>query len=538
MMMQTKPILSVKNLSLFKKEESDLNSALVKDLSFNLAYAKTTALIGESGSGKSLTALAIMRLLPNALNIASNTQILLQVQDQTIDLAKISELKMQTVRGKEIAIVFQDPMTALNPVMNIQDQIQEAMGSKNNKQEVLRLLNMVKLKDPEGICTQYPHQLSGGMRQRVIIAMALAAKPKVLIADEATTALDVTIQAEILKLLSVLQKTLDLTILFITHDLAVASEIADTVIVMKSGEIIEQGSMKAILQNPQQAYTQELIAIKPKCILKNVNPENKMLLEVKNIEVRYPIKKGFFRRTVGFLKVAENINFDLRMGETLALVGESGSGKTTVAKSILSLIKVSAGEVFFEGQPIQHCNQIQMIVQDPFAAMNPRMRVGDIIKEGLLAQKIGNSEIERQARIDRVLEKVGLKPEYKMRYPHQLSGGQRQRVCIARSLVLEPKVLICDEPTSSLDVWHQAHMIDLLLELQAQYGLSYLLITHNIALVESMAHSVAVMLKGRIIEQGSKQMVLNNPQQAFTQQLLNAVPRMPNGSSVLNRAYL
>jgi len=524
-MIETKTILTVNNLTLYHYNKTDeCQRVLVKDINFSLELGKTTALIGESGSGKSLTALSIMRLLPNAVNIDHNSQIVFHTVPQELDITKLSESKMQSLRGKEIAIVFQDPMTSLNPVMTIQDQIQEAIGHKHNKQEVLRILNLVKIQDPVGICTQYPHQLSGGMKQRVVIAMALAGKPKLLIADEATTALDVTIQAEILLLLKELQIALGMSMLFITHDLAVAAAVANTILVMKEGEILEQGDLQSILKDPKQAYTQQLLSIAPIQTVKKLNLDSKLLLQVNELNVNFPIRKGFLRRTVGVFKAVDNVSFDVRLGETLALVGESGSGKTTVGKSILSLIKPTKGDIIFNGVKITHCNQIQMIVQDPFAAMNPRMRIVDIIKEGLLAQKIGKTEDARQARIDRVLEQVGLKPEYKMRYPHQLSGGQRQRVCIARSLVVEPKLLICDEPTSSLDVWHQAHMIDLLLQLQVDYGLSYLLITHNISVVRSMAHSVAVMMGGRIVEYGSKETVLESPQHAFTKRLLLAVP--------------
>lgn len=517
-------ILNVNNLTIRKGSEQA--GSLVKDLSFKLISGKTTALIGESGSGKSLTALSIMRLLPHGITIDSNTQILLNEQDLCI----LSEFNMQKIRGREIALIFQDPMTSLNPVMTIQAQIAEAINLERNacniKAEVLKLLAQVKIADPAGVCTKYPHQLSGGMQQRVVIAMALAAKPKILIADEPTTALDLTIQAEILELLAELQSALGMSLLFITHDLAVAAQIADTILVMKEGILIEKGEMNTLLKHPQQTYTQQLISIAPTQRLQPIPTENKNVLEVKNLKVFFPVKKGIFRHTVGLFKAVDDLSFSLKAGETLALVGESGSGKTTVGKSILSLIKPTAGEVIFEGQKITHCNHLQMIVQDPFAAMNPRMQVIDIIQEGLLAQKIGKTKEQRMQLVDKVLEQVHLDSDYKTRYPHQLSGGQRQRVCIARALILNPKVLICDEPTSSLDVVHQAHLMDLLLKLQAEYGLAYLLITHNLSIVRVMAHTVAVMLKGRIVEYGTQKAVFETPQHAFTKRLLEAVPML------------
>lgn len=514
--------LNVQNLNIWHAN----NTLLVKNCCFQLEMGKTTALIGESGSGKSLTALAILRLLPEAISVDPNTQIVLDNQN----LCVFSESKMQKIRGNKIAIVFQDPMTSLNPVMTIHSQMEEAFSkqltSQYKKQEILKLLNRVKISDPERICNQYPHQLSGGMKQRIIIAMALAHRPHILIADEPTTALDVTIQAEILELLSELQKDLNMSMLFITHDLAVASEIAHSILVMRKGELIERGSVKQLLNHPQKKYTQQLISVAPAKVLEPICFGNKKILQIKNLTVSFPISKGLLRRRVGSFKAVDDISFDLRQGETLALVGESGSGKTTVGKTILNLIQPTMGEVIYNEKINMHCNTIQMIVQDPFAAMNPRMKVVDIIKEGLLAQKIGHTEEEKQTKINDVLAQVELSLDYKNRYPHQLSGGQRQRVCIARALAVNPKILICDEPTSSLDVWHQAHLIDLLIQLQSEYGLTYLFITHNLSIVRSMAHTVAVMLKGRIVEYGDKNTVLDNPQHPFTKQLLQAVPKL------------
>lgn len=524
--MTEKTVLDIKNLNVFKNQNP--NSVLIKNINISLAAGKTTALIGESGSGKSLLALSIIRLLPNNIVLDPKSQIIYHTEKQEQDLCALSESSMRAMRGREIAIIFQDPMTSLNPVMSIQRQIQESLprdySNKDKKEAVLNLLTVVRLQNPEQVCNQYPHQLSGGMKQRVVIAMALAGSPKLLIADEPTTALDVTIQAEILLLLSELQASLGMSMLFITHDLAIAAKIADTLLVIKEGELIEQGTLQQLLHHPQHAYTKMLFSIKPIQVLKPLEVNAKMLLQVDHLKIFFPIKKGFLRRTVGFLKSVDDVSFSLQKGETLGLVGESGSGKTTVGKSILGLIKWTEGNVLFEGKKIKHCHHIQMIVQDPFAAMNPRMRVVDIVKEGLLAQNIGQNEKDRQWRIDKVLEQVGLTVEHKMRYPHQLSGGQRQRVCIARALVVNPTVLICDEPTSSLDLWHQAHMMDLLLQLQNDYGLSYLLITHNLSVVRAMAHSIAVMVEGRIVEYGTKESVLEAPQHAFTKRLLQVVP--------------
>lgn len=529
-------LLEIKNLII---SESG-SEPLVKNINFTVPIGKTVVLLGESGSGKSLTALSIIRLLPPNLNISGESEIKFLGQN----LLALPLLKMRDIRGRDIAIIFQNPETSLNPVMSIVAQIEETivihqgLRGRALRKKALELLEIVQIEDPNRVGDQYPYQLSGGMKQRVMIAIALAGNPKLLIADEPTTALDVTLQADILKLLKKLQLEFGMSLLFITHDLTVASELADEVVVMKEGNVIESGVLKDILNDPKRTYTQELIKVSPKLKIQVVPNENATLLTVNNLKVYFPIKKGVFRRTVAYIRAVDDVSFSLKSGETLALVGESGSGKTTVGKSILSLIKPIGGEVLFDGLCLTRLKErdlrlkrcdFQMIVQDPSAAMDPRMRVVDIIEEGLIAEHREHRRLnkrERQEKIDTVLKQVGLKPEHKFRYPHQFSGGQKQRICIARALVVDPKLIICDEPTSSLDVTIQAQIIDLLIHLQQEYNLSYLFITHNISVVQSIAHRIAVMQHGQIVEYGTKESVLQTPKHLFTQKLLSSVPKV------------
>jgi len=526
------PLLEIKNLSLFLSSEQGL-SPLVQDLNFKIYPKQSFVLLGETGSGKTLTALSIIRLLTSDLVLGKTSQILLDGSD----LLSLSEVQMQKVRGNFIAMVFQDPMTSFNPVFTIGRQIEETLKrhkgyrGKKLRLETFRLLEIVQLEDAERVYHAYPHQLSGGMKQRAMIAMAISARPKLLILDEPTSALDVTTQVEILNLLKQLQAEFGMSILFITHDLAVATKMADEIAIMKQGEILEQGKVLDILHSATQPYSQKLLSALPTLQKPPVPDESETLLSVQDLNIRFPIKKGFFHRTVGFVEAVKEVSFSLQAGETLAIVGESGSGKTSLARGILSLIKPTSGSIQFLGNSLLQLNpkqlrktreELQMIFQDPFSAMDPRFRVKEIIEEGMLALGVGSDSAEREERIDFVLQQVGLLPLHKKRYPHQLSGGQRQRVCIARAIVLGPRLLVCDEPTSSLDRSIQAQIIDLFIQLQQEYEISYLFITHHFAIVKAMAHRVIVMKEGEIVEVGSVEKVLNSPEHPYTKTLLEA----------------
>lgn len=532
-----KPLLSVQNVTVLLKKhpENALASTLISSLNFDIYPKQTLALLGETGSGKSLTALSILGLLPNSMNMTKESKILLGEQN----LLMLPEYQMRKIRGKEIAMIFQEPMTSLNPVSTIGHQIGESVrlhrGLKNQtlRLEVYRLLETVQIPDAERVYNAYPHQLSGGMKQRVMIAMALTGNPKLLIADEPTTALDVTIQAQILILLKQLQAEYGMSILFITHDLAVAAKMADEVVVLHQGIKVEQGKMGSILNHATHPYTQKLISASPTLQKAKVSDLSETVLTVEDLKIHFPIKQGFFKRTVGMVRAVDEVSFSLREGETLAIVGESGSGKTTLAKGIMSLIRPIEGKIVLLNQSLLQLSarqlrkkrdEFQIIFQDPLSAMNPRFRIKDILEEGMLALGVGSDAAERMDRIDHLLEQVGLLPEHKQRYPHQLSGGQRQRVCIARALSVGPRLIVCDEPTSSLDVSVQAQIVDLFIQLQEELEISYLFITHNISLVRSMAHQVAVMHAGKFVETGSVEQVLNDPKHPYTKTLLAAVP--------------
>lgn len=531
-------MLEIKNLTIYKKEkdqeknkENIQRESIVQNVNFPIDVGKTTVVLGESGSGKTLTALSVMGLLPENLSFSNDSIIQFEGQNLLI----LSEYEFRKIRGKKIGMIFQDPQTSLNPVMNIHSQIEEGikihkrLKGKDLRGETLRLLEIVQMPNPKAIGKLYPHQLSGGMKQRAMIAMALAGQPKLLIADEPTTALDVTIQAEIISLLKKLQQEFNMSLLFITHDLSLAAEIAQSIVIMKDGKVVEFGTVDDIIHSPQHLYTKQLMHTFSKHQPHSIPRESETLLSVTHLNVAFPIKKGIFRRTVGYFHAVQDVSFTLKKGETLAIVGESGSGKTTIGKSILRLLREAEGDIIFNHLPIskmsetalrRHRRDFQMIVQDPFAAMDPRMRVAEILKEGLLAQKIIRNELSGDDKIDKALIEVGLKPEHKYRYPHQFSGGQRQRICIARALLLNPKLMICDEPTSSLDVTIQAQIVDLLIKLQQEFNLSYLFITHNIRLVQMIAHTVAVMQAGRIVEYGPIDFVLREPKHPFTQKLI------------------
>ncbi len=606
----SEPVLHIEDLTLSLGTEENKNYA-VDGVSLSLPKGKTYALVGESGCGKSITAHAILRLLPAHHTIYQNSQIQLEARD----LLSFSEQKMRQVRACEIGMIFQDPMAALNPVMTIGQQLNEAMKTPSTS-ELVALLEQVRIPDPTSMLERYPHELSGGMKQRIMIAMALAKKPKVLIADEPTTALDVTTQAQILNLLKELQATQSLTILLITHDLGVVAQMADYVAVMYAGQIIEKASAKRFFEQPSHPYSKKLLSAipelanhdkqlstipgrvpqrlerskicrfvdrcycaKPLChertimefettdktfvrcfgydpnIPKGAKPEVELqeaeqfeepydsdfehpVLTVQDLKVHYPIKKGLFKRTVGHVKAVDGVSLSLSPGETLALVGESGCGKTTTGKAVLQLLSETEGQVVYWGKDLTTISQRQMkkvrgdlqfIFQDPFSAMDPKMRISQILEEGMIALKVGSDPKERQERIDYLMEEVGLSADMKYRYPHEFSGGQRQRLCIARALALSPKLIICDEPTSALDVSVQANILNLLQRLQREFEISYLFITHNIGVVQYLAHEVAVMYLGKVVEKGRCRDVLSNPKHPYTQSLIEAVPKIEVG---------
>lgn len=528
------PLLKVEMLKTRVEErEGHAGEEILKGVSFEVSRGETFVLLGESGSGKSMTALSILQLLPRSIFFGKDSHILFQ----GIDLLSLSEAKMRNIRGSEVAMIFQEPMTSLNPVFTIGEQIAEALRLHRNmsrnaaEKETLVLLQAVKIKDQERVQKSYPHQLSGGMKQRAMIAMALAGRPKLLIADEPTTALDVTIQAQILQLLKDLQAEYQMAILFITHDINVARKMGHKVGIMHEGQLVEQGEITRILNSPQDSYTERLLQAKPHLSKGQPPVDGEEILALENVSIYFPIKRGFFQRTVSVVPAVETVSLQVRAGETLALVGESGCGKTTLAKAVLSLMKPSKGQISWLGQPIQKLktkelrekrSDFQIIFQDPYGAMDPKFRVLDIIEEGLRSFNVGTNAKEREDRVDVLLEQVGLRPEYKYRYPHQFSGGQRQRICIARALAVGPRFIVCDEPTSSLDVTVAAQIMDLLLQLQQEFEISYLFITHNMSVVRTMAHNVAVMQAGRIVEYGSCEAVLNSPQHGYTQSLLEA----------------
>jgi len=523
-------ILKVKNLSLKVGFQE-----LLKSISFEIKQGEIFALVGESGSGKSLTSLAIMRLLPDALKVTSGDILL-----NDASLFSISEFEMQKVRGRKIAMIFQEPMTALNPVMTIGEQVAEVirlhlkLGEKEIKAKVIELFEEVALPKAKERYNWYPHQLSGGQKQRVMISMALACEPELLIADEPTTALDVTIQAQVLGLLKKIQKERSLSILFITHDMGVVSQMADTIAVMRYGEILEIASRNDFFENPTHEYTKALLRdALPSTEIRTFIAEEDALLEIKDLKVHFPIKKGFFKRTVGQTKAVDGISLNIPKGKTLALVGESGSGKSTIGTAILRLLNTTDGKIFFKGVDLTKLSQkallpyrrkIQIVFQDPYSALNPRMTIGEIIREGMVSLKVGLKDKNVQDMVIKdLLVKVGLEFEHFYRYPHEFSGGQRQRIGIARALAVEPQLIICDEPTSALDVTVRAQVLKLLKDLQKEKGLSYLFITHDLSIIRSIADGVAVMKEGKIVEQGTVEEVMDSPKHEYTQRLLASV---------------
>jgi peptide/nickel transport system ATP-binding protein len=534
-----KPMLEIRNLTTEVVTETGPKT-IIDDVSFHVDARETLCIAGESGSGKSVTSLSVMGLLPPSAKVTKG-EVLLEGQN----LLTFSEQRMQQVRGGDIATIFQEPMTSLNPVMSIGVQLLEAIGLHQNvfgaaaKAKALEALDAVRISESARRLRQFPHELSGGMRQRVMIAMALAGNPKLLIADEPTTALDVTVQAQILALMNDLKKDFNTAIVLITHDMGVVAEMADRVAIMQSGKLLETGKVSQIFKTPKDAYTQALLDAVPKLgsmsdkpvkELKSTSGE-KPVVEVRDLTVRFDIKGGLLQRPIRRVHAVENISFDLFHGETLALVGESGCGKTTIGKSLLNLVPWS-GQIKVNGhetaglsptamKPVRQ--DIQLVFQDPGAALNPRMTVGELVGEPLVIHNAAEGEA-LQDRVAELFRRVGLDPNMMDRHPHEFSGGQRQRICIARALSLHPKVIVADESVSALDVSVQAQVLDLLAELQEEFNLSYLFISHDMAVVEQVSHRVAVMFLGQIVEIGPRDKVFGNPSHPYTQKLLDAVP--------------
>jgi peptide/nickel transport system ATP-binding protein len=531
----TAPLLEVRELRTWV-DGGDNPVRAVDGVSFTIARGETFVLLGESGSGKSMTALSIARLLPEAARVVSGSVLL-----DGEDLLQLPESSMRRVRGARISLIFQEPGTSLNPVMTIGDQVGEvlrrhtALRGEGVRKRVVELLGAVGLQDPQRQATAYPFQLSGGMKQRVMIAIAIACEPDLLIADEPTSALDVTIQAQVLQLLRELQARMGMSILLITHDFGVASEMAHRIGVMRDGRIVETAAREQFFRQPAHPYSRQLFDSLPGRLARKpaAATEARALLEVEGLKVHFPIRKGVFRRVVGHVRAVDGISLSVKAGQTLALVGESGSGKTTVGKAIVQLLPLAGGSVRFEGVDLSTLaagtlrdrrRDFQVIFQDPYGSLDPRMRIADIVGEGMQALGIGADHAARLARVDEVLVQVGLSPDMRYRYPHEFSGGQRQRIAIARALAVEPKLIVCDEPTSARDVSGQAQVLHLWQDLQRRLGIAYVFITHNMAVVEFLAHEVAVMRNGQVVEHGPAAEVLARPQHPYTRALLDAVP--------------
>ena len=571
-------MISVKNLSVDFRTESGLFKAL-NNVSFELNQGSTIGIVGESGSGKSVTALSIMCLL-NSRSVKVSGEIYFN----RINLLELSESEIRKFRGNKISMIFQEPMTSLNPVITCGYQVAEAiqlhqkLDKKIARQKTIDLFNEVQLPRPESIYNSYPHEISGGQKQRVMIAMALSCNPEVLIADEPTTALDVTVQKTIIQLLLNLKARRNMSLIFISHDLGVIGEIADKVLVMYKGKIVEEGSIEEVFSNPKHPYTRGLIACRPSPQLKlkklpvmsdflNISEGEPMesteesisslleklkineaqetlrkenlyakqpILEIKNLKTWYPIKKGFFQPPTDFVKAVDDVSFQVYPGETLGLVGESGCGKTTLGRSILRLVEPTSGSISFKGTKLlelsgdemrKYRKQIQIIFQDPYSSLNPRLTVGQSIMEPMQVHKVLDTNAQRKERVMELLGRVNLNPDHFNKYPHEFSGGQRQRISIARALGLQPKFIICDESVSALDVSVQAQVLNLLSDLQLEFGLTYIFISHDLAIVKHISDRIIVMNNGRIEEIGDADEIYNNPQQEYTRRLINAIPK-------------
>ena len=565
-------MLNVKELAIaFYNQEEKTWSEAVHKVSFSLAKGKVLGIVGESGSGKSVTSFSIMRL-----HDSQNSKITGTIDFDDISLLNLSDNEIRSFRGNKISMIFQEPMTSLNPVFTCGFQVQEAIilhqkiDKTAAKEQTINLFKEVQLPRPEAIFDSYPHQLSGGQKQRVMIAMALSCNPELLIADEPTTALDVTVQKTILELLLRLKTERNMGLIFISHDLAVIGEIADELLVMYKGNIVEQGPAKELFANPQHPYTKGLLACRPApqrrlkklpVVADFLNEDHnvglrhlleinsftdaeielrrhqlytqKPLLQVKNLCTWYPVKKGLFGKTTTYVKAVDQISFDVFPGETLGLVGESGCGKTTLGRSILRLVEPTSGEIIFDGTDMLNLSRtqlrkmrrdVQIIFQDPYSSLNPKITVGNAIMEPLQVHQIFRNDKERKAHVLHLLEKVNLLPEHFNRYPHEFSGGQRQRIVIARALALQPKFIICDESVSALDVSVQAQVLNLLRELQQEFGLTYIFISHDLAVVKHISDRMIVMNKGKVEEEGFPEIIYNTPKAEYTQKLIAAIP--------------
>ncbi|OCO98829.1 MULTISPECIES: ABC transporter ATP-binding protein [unclassified Ensifer] len=527
----TDPILSVRDLSVAFHQGGN-TSVAVDHISFEIKRGETVALVGESGSGKSVSANSILKLLPYPSASHPSGEILFNGKD----LLKASDAELRNVRGNDITMIFQEPMTSLNPLHSIERQIGEILELHQGlegaaaRTRILELLNQVGIREPEKRLSAYPHELSGGQRQRVMIAMALANRPELLIADEPTTALDVTVQAQILELLKTLKDEHGMSMLFITHDLGIVRKIADRVCVMTKGEIVETGPTAEIFANPQHAYTRHLLASEPKGNPPPSDASKPIVMEASDMKVWFPIKAGFLRKVVDHVKAVDGIDLKLRAGQTLGVVGESGSGKTTLGLALTRLIS-SKGRIAFIGKDIDRYsfnemrplrNRMQIVFQDPYGSLSPRMSVADIIAEGLKIHERALSENERDARVAAALEEVGLDPATRWRYPHEFSGGQRQRIAIARAMVLKPQFVMLDEPTSALDMSVQAQVVDLLRDLQSKHDLAYLFISHDLKVVRALANEMIVMRMGKVVEQGPAERIFNAPGEDYTKALMAA----------------
>ncbi len=564
-MLPPERVVAVDNVTV-RFATSERTVEAVRNLSFHVDRGETLAVVGESGSGKSVTSLALMRLVEHGGGkIASGSMLLRRRGGEVLDLAKAPESTLRTVRGADVAMIFQEPMTSLNPVFPVGEQIAESIRLHQGKSkaaaraEALRMLELVRIPEARRVLDRFPHQLSGGMRQRVMIAMALSCKPALLIADEPTTALDVTIQAEILQLIRNLQSEMDMGVVFITHDMGVVAEVANRVLVMYRGEKVEEGTSDDVFHAPAHPYTRALLSAVPKLgamsgtdlpsrfPLVQANdaaapvkelPQDTVpadaapILRVRDLVTRFDVPGGLFGKVTRRVHAVEQVSFDLYPGETLALVGESGCGKSTTGRSLLRLVDAQSGTIEFAGQNISKMQgpalqalrrNIQFIFQDPFASLDPRVPVGYSIMEPLLVHKVASGK-EAEARVAWLLEKVGLTPAHASRYPHEFSGGQRQRICIARALALNPKVVVADESVSALDVSIQAQIVNLMLDLQRELGVAFLFISHDMAVVERVSHRVAVMYLGQIVEIGPRRAIFENPQHPYTKKLMSAVP--------------
>ena len=553
------------------------HSTAVKELSFHINKGETLGVVGESGSGKSVTALSLIRLVEfGGGRITSGSIEFLQKNGSKLDLHNQSNLQMRKIRGNEIAMIFQEPMTSLNPTFSVGDQITEALqlhqGLKGKESWKMAhdVLEQVRIPEARRRLRQYPYELSGGMRQRVMIAMALACRPLLLIADEPSTALDVTIQAQILSLIKELQEELGMAVLFITHDMGVVSEMADRVLIMNGGKKVEEGNIFELFKNPKDEYTKMLLKAvprygsmrgtsEPRRFSNESNPSYKTprsdlvpimgnegdnILDVKNLSKRFPVYSGIFRRLTGYIHAVEDVSLTLKRGKTLAIVGESGCGKSTLARTILRLYEPSTGKIYINGNEIQSLNiaqmkpirkKIQIIFQDPFASLNPKLRVSTLLKEPLIAHGI-KSISEMEDRATKLLHKVSLPSDVMQRFPHEFSGGERQRICIARALMLNPDIIVADEAVSALDVSVRAKILDLLMDLQQELNLSYLFISHDLAVVEQIAHKIAVMYCGRMVETGPRDSVCTEPSHSYTKRLMSSIPVADPGSRPKSRS--